>query len=216
MKLCSGPTLIIHAAELAAAEFVGELEPGFRLFGFTKGQFSIADVLDNVIRQIGGPGRFYAATWTIGRRDGEILAALKRDGLLEFVRIVTDRSFERMSEERRARCSWLIHEFGVDSFRVTHNHAKVAAYRFGLWAIALQTSGNMNLNIRTEQVSLEDNADVACAIIDYVDEVHRLRPGGFDFGEEGQTVFNSLTFGSESASLSVQGGRPGWDELNGW
>ena len=187
-----------HSAPLeSAAQWLGKPEPGFRLFGFTKAQFSMLDVVLALVNLFGPAERMDAATWTVGGQDVPKLLRLKQEGLIGEFRIVCDRSFPSMKPER---CVQLEQALGAAAWRCTNNHAKVVALywpRGG--AVAIHTSGNMNTSIRCENICVEDSAEVAAHITALVSEVFAAMPEGFEWPEKlGTQAFRAITFGEVS------------------
>jgi len=139
-----------------AEECIGTLEPGARIVGLTKGQFSLLDLIRAVVRQT-GPADVALSTWTMGIRDAENVSWMLESGQLRRFVMLTDRSFVKMKPDRVRRIEEV---FGKGSVRVSRTHAKVALVRCGDWRVSIRSSMNLNRNRRWEQFDLDDNAEI--------------------------------------------------------
>ena len=104
-----------------AAQFIGTIESGFHRWGFSKGQFSLIDVIEEVQRQLGRLEFFAISTWTIADADLTRLHALLSADKISGFRLLVDLSFQR---RQPALIAHLRKMFGEESIRVTKNHAK--------------------------------------------------------------------------------------------
>ena len=64
-----------------ATEAVSDLKPGVEIFGFTKGQFSLLDLLQAVLA-ITGPADLVLSTWTAARREIQVMDEMAKAGTL--------------------------------------------------------------------------------------------------------------------------------------
>jgi hypothetical protein len=145
-------------AELdAAMRCVELLEPGGRLFGFTRGEFSLLDLLRALLAKT-GPADVVLATWTTGIRDAESAAWLLDSGRIRSLLILTDRSFP---SRQPAYCARLVALFGAGAIVCTNNHAKFATIRNERWSVVVRSSMNLNRNRRFEQFDVDDDAAMA-------------------------------------------------------
>lgn len=140
----------------SALETIGELEPGCRIVGMTKGQFSLLDLIRAVLAST-GPAHLIVSTWTAGIRDAENAGMLIERGELLGLKLLCDRSFPR----RQPRyCARILEIFGPDSIRMTRTHAKFALLHNDDWHVVIRSSMNLNRNPRFEQFDLDDDAEL--------------------------------------------------------
>jgi len=158
----------------SAGECIGTLEPGCRVIGLTKGQFSLLDLLRAILAQT-GPAHVTLATWTVGIRDAENAAWLLSKGDLLSFRLLTDRSFVVRKPKYAAR---LQEVFGQDAIRATRVHAKFALVRNDAWDVCVRSSMNLNRNRRWEQFDLDDDAAICDHFHRLVAEMERLMVPG--------------------------------------
>lgn len=139
-----------------AAEAVAGIVPGLDIFGFTKGQFSLIELIEVLVDTM-GPCTLQCSTWTAANADLSDILRLLQSGKLLDVRILLDFSFQR----RQPQVAKEIREkFGHDAIRITRNHAKffLLDNRQG-WRLTGKTSMNLNTNPRFEDFDLchDDN-----------------------------------------------------------
>lgn len=155
-----------------AAQAIGRLEPGCEIFGLTKGQFSISDVIQHCLTET-GPATVDIATWTAALGDIKRAENMLRDGRITRIRFVVDPSFKSRKPEF---CRALVDTFGDGCIRTVNSHAKFAIIRNDRWNLAIRTSMNLNPNPRLENFEISDDAELAGFFTRIVDEVF----GNFD------------------------------------
>jgi|TARA_R100001530_G_scaffold117951_1_gene85107 hypothetical protein len=139
-----------------AADFIGDIQPGFHRFGFSKGQFSLVDLIAALLPQL-RPVHFALSTWTVAKADlGELQAMLNPAALLS-ARFLLDLSFQR---RQPALIKHLREGFGEDAIRVTRNHAKFLLFGNDKWKVTVRTSMNLNFNPRLEDIEVKDDAEL--------------------------------------------------------
>jgi hypothetical protein len=131
----------------SATEAVAGLErDGMELFGLTKGQFSLTDMIEAILDKT-GPADLSISTWTAANGDVTRMLELLNSGVIRSCRWLVDLTFMR-------RCPQLTAEirakFGADAIRVTKTHAKFCTITNDDWQIALRSSMNLNQNPRME------------------------------------------------------------------
>lgn len=141
----------------AAFQAIGALEPGCEIFGFTKGQFSLMDVVTAILSQT-GPASVDISTWTAGNADIEHCYQFIESGKIERARWVVDRSFPTRQPEY---FDALVKRFGAESIRLTRTHAKFCLIRNDRWNIVLRSSMNLNKNPRFENFEISDDPEFA-------------------------------------------------------
>lgn len=148
-------------AVATAAEGVGPITKDAEIFGFTKGQFSLIDIILHVLDTTGPNTRGLISTWTAGNADLSIL--LEEERLTE-LRFVIDFSFPQRQPDY---CAAMRDKFGDKSIRLTKVHAKFVTLRSERADVCIRTSANLNYNRRLEQFEITEGAEMC----DYVDRV---------------------------------------------
>lgn len=161
----------------SAARCIGEITKGCDLFGLTKGDFSMIDILRHIARQI-GPCRIDIGTWTAAAADIRQAEAMLGDRNILSMRWLLDRSFPQRQE---AYFRSLLERFGRDSVRLARFHAKFILLENDGWSVAVRTSMNLNLNQRIEFFEISEGSPIS----DYLREVvdyHFALPQEDSFG----------------------------------
>ncbi len=157
-----------------ASGCLGAITPNFRMVGFTKGQFSLLDLITAVVRQT-GPAALTVSTWSTGIRDTDNIKTLMDRNSFTSVRLLIDRSFPSRQPKYVAD---VVAAWGEENIRVTRNHAKFFILRNANWNIACSSSMNLNGNPRLEQFNIDDNAEI-CNLFESVrEELYEKMPAG--------------------------------------
>jgi len=138
-----------------AQEALGTIEHGEHVFLITRGQFSMLDMIEVVIRQI-GECNISVWTWAIADYEVQAMDALALNRKLLSARLIVDRSAERRSVET---IDMWRERFGSDSVRVCKNHAKIARIWNAEWSILIRGSMNLNFNPRFEQADITEGGE---------------------------------------------------------
>ncbi len=136
-----------------AREFVGDLKPGFHVWGLTRGQFSLIDTIRAVTDQT-GPVAFTLATWTVAKADLNALIELLTPERFTRIRLLLDCTFQR---RQPSLFQHIKTTFGADAIQITHTHAKFMLFESDAWKIICRTSMNLNFNPRIEDIELKDD-----------------------------------------------------------
>ena len=140
-------------AEPIAAAAIGTLTPGCELYGLTKGQFSLVDIIVACLAQTGSAD-LTLSTWTAAGSDIDFAMKLLADGRIRSMRFIVDYSFQ---SRQPAYCAALRERFGDDAIRVTKNHCKFVLILNDVWNLAIRTSMNLNENRRLENFEISDD-----------------------------------------------------------
>jgi len=173
-----------------AAEAIGDLYAGCSIFGLTKGQFSLVELLAVILKQT-GPADVFLSTWTASGSDLTEAHGFIKSGIMRSFRCLVDNTFQR----RKPAFASLIRElFGIESIRVTRNHAKFCLIRNDNWNLVLNTSMNLNTNARLEDFLLQDNIELAEFLQGFMDEIFtRIKAKNlYDTCAKNEEVFKSL------------------------
>lgn len=189
----------------SAARCIGKIEKGCDVFGLTKGDFSMIDILRHVAREI-GPCRIDVGTWTAAAAEiGQAFDMLK-DGNIIAMRFLVDRSFPQRQPKYY---SALRARFGDDCVRMARFHAKFILLENDDWSVAVRTSMNLNLNERIEFYEISEGSPIS----DYLRQVmdhHFALPL-----EDSYDGFKSFKLGDEVKNAAAEPA-PAQARLGGW
>lgn len=155
-----------------AAEALGGFDHATQIVGFTKGQFSVIDLI-RALLAITGPAALDISTWTAANTDVSVVCDFVSAGLLTNSRWLVDLTFQRRSPQLAHR---IRETFGKDAIRVAQNHAKFALLSNADWQIVLQTSMNLNWNPRFENFTVAHDPELFAFYKGVIDEVWTRQP----------------------------------------
>lgn len=135
----------------SAKKSIGKIYKGMEIFGLTKGQFSIINVIETVIEQT-GPSDVVISTWTAAGDEIKKAEDFLNNGFINKLHFIVDRSFET---RKKTYYDMLIKKFG-DIVSVTNTHAKFILISNDEWKISIRTSMNLNENKRLENFEISD------------------------------------------------------------
>ncbi len=197
-------------ARASAAEVIGELTPGCEIFGLSKGQFSLVDIIEHVLKYT-GPASVLLSTWTAANADLTAANAdltfayeLLRNGSITAIRFVVDFSFPTRQPEY---CAALREKFGDDAVRVTKTHAKFVVIRNAAWAVVIRSSMNLNENRRLESFEISDcrqMADFCEEVVDALFQSQRVAEGFTNGPYQNMQAFESFLEEGASAPVDVK------------
>lgn len=142
---------------------------GREIFGLTKGQFSLIDIIEAVLART-GPASLDISTWTAANTDISTALAMIASGTVTQARWLVDLTFVRRCPQLAAR---IREAFGDDAIRVTRNHAKFALITNQTWQIVCRTSMNLNHNPRLEDFTVAHDPELATFLRDALDDLWR-------------------------------------------
>lgn len=186
-----------------ASDFLGDVVPGMALFGVTRGQFSMVDLVLATLDQI-GPAKLTLWTWTVAEYEIATLERLRTDQRLTGGLLVIDGG-------ARHKNASLIRQwkgtFGPESVRYVLNHAKIATLENDLYRVLLRGSCNLNFNPRFEQVDVTEGG------LDF-DLVHDIELGlpVLDDDAPGEAVYaaSRVSNAFDSSQLKLFGSLKPW------
>jgi hypothetical protein len=162
-----------------AAQAIGTIERRMELYGFSKGQFNLIDILVWLVQQT-GPADVSVATWTAASVEIENTHRLLQTGAIRSLRFLVDFSFPR----RQPRyCAELREAFGDDVIRVTKTHAKFLLIRNTKWNLVVRTSMNLNANACFENFEISDDKAMAEFLEGVIADVFAQSTSAETFGE---------------------------------
>ncbi len=139
-----------------ASEAIEPLTTENELVGFTKGQFSLIDLLKACVEKI-GPSYLTLSTWTANGPEISMIADWQHAGKLIESRFLIDASFARRDPQA---ADMLRKRFGLSNVRVSQCHAKFATFRNDNWKLVLRTSMNLNMNPRFEDFTIANDPEL--------------------------------------------------------
>jgi hypothetical protein len=149
------------------SEAVGPIDRETEIYGFTKGQFSVIDLLNHCLDYT-GPARLVISTWTAANADVSTVLDMIERRRLTGARWLVDLTFSRRSPELAKRIRDV---FGADAIRVAKNHAKFFTLCNDQWQIVCRSSMNLNFNPRFENFQLAHDPDLFAFHEAIIDEI---------------------------------------------
>lgn len=128
-----------------AADTIGPIELGLNLFAVTRGQFSMIDIINYLLSQMGMSG-VSVWTWVVADYEVEVMTALIDNGQLAEGNLIVDYSAGKRNPEIIE--SWRA-KFGEGSVKVCKNHAKIARIWNDNFRFLARGSMNLNYNPRS-------------------------------------------------------------------
>jgi hypothetical protein len=120
------------------------------VFGFTSGEFSLIDAISAIARAMNRPS-IVLSTWTAAQAEISHVEEFIASGVISKSRWIVDRSFQN---RQPALCDMLRGKFGDEAIRVQRVHCKFALLDDGATRISVQTSANLNRNMRIENLNV--------------------------------------------------------------
>lgn len=140
----------------SAAAALALLERGGRVFGLTKGQFSMIDLASAALERVGKGADVSVWTWCIAEYEVQAVTGFIVSEKIGRFRMVLDWTGAQRDMPLIAD---LQQRFGVDCLRVTKTHAKIVTVAGDGWQIVIRGSMNLNENPRFEQFDVSDGSD---------------------------------------------------------
>jgi len=159
-----------------AIEAVSGLDHETEIFGFTKGQFSLMDLMKAILERT-GPADVSLSTWTANRQEAIELTAMHKAGIIRTMKWLVDLTFVRRDPEAAHAVR---QAFGVEAIRVANVHSKFCLFGNNAWRLVLRGSFNLNMNPRTEDFTLAHDPELYGFIEDMLARVWKHQLGGLD------------------------------------
>lgn len=187
--------------EESARRCIGPITKGCDVFGLTKGDFSMIDILRHIAAEI-GPCRIDIGTWTAAAADIKQAFAMLEDRNILGMRWLVDRSFPaRQGKYYRS----LLQKFGPDSVRLARFHAKFILLENDEYSVAVRTSMNLNENKRIEFYEISEGSPISGYLKQIVD-YHFAAPA-----EDSYAAFKDFDLEQEGRGGPQQARLGGWD-----
>ena len=152
--------------ETAVAAIAG-LDHETEIYGFTKGQFSLLNLIQAVFL-VTGPAHLSLSTWTAASHEIESLAAMQARGDITGQRLLIDFS---MARREPAMTAQMRDKLGRDNIRVAQTHSKFCVFQNADWKVVLRSSTNLNMNPRNEDFTIAHDPELAEFLNKILDEV---------------------------------------------
>jgi hypothetical protein len=167
----------------SAAEALAALErDGCELVGLTRGQFSLADMLEAVLEKT-GPAQLSISTWTAASSSVQSMLDLLQAGRITRCRWLVDCTFVRRVPQLVAQ---IRKDFGDDAIRVTRTHAKFATVTNDEWKVAIRSSMNLNQNPRLESYEIGHDPELCAWLEQVIEDVWAKQPRRLADGSHGE------------------------------
>lgn len=150
-----------------AAVAIAGLNHENELYGFTKGQFSLLDLIRAAL-EVTGPAQLSLSTWTAARHEIQALDRMLKAGEVVSMRWLVDFTFARRDPEAAHQ---IRQTFGLDAIRVAQNHAKFALFENDAWRLVIRTSMNLNMNPRFEDFAISHDPELADFLKRILDDI---------------------------------------------
>jgi len=145
-----------------AKKAIGTLEKGCEIYGLSKGQFSIINIIEEILKQT-GKADVLISTWTAANAEIKKAENFLENGTINKISFIVDRSFKTRQPKYY---KMLIEKFG-DIVYTTNSHAKFILIKNDEWNMVVRTSMNLNENKRLENFEISD-----CKVLyDYMSEI---------------------------------------------
>lgn len=135
-----------------AKQSIGEIYPNMEIYGLSKGQFSIINIIEEILKQT-GKADVIISTWTAAQAEIQKAFDFLENGNINRLHWIVDRSFPTRQAKYYQK---LIETFG-DVVSLTNSHAKFVIIKNEKWNISIRTSMNLNENKRLENFEISDD-----------------------------------------------------------
>lgn len=135
-----------------ARQAVGTLIKNCEIFGITKGDISIVNIIEEVVKQV-GKCNVTVVTWAAAGYDISKLKALKDSDFISEINFILDYSAESKLGKDRFKDMRDMFPYNV---YLTKIHAKSILIKNDDWNIVIRTSMNLNENKRMENFEISD------------------------------------------------------------
>lgn len=158
--------------ETARQAVAGLDRDGTEIYGLTRGQFSLSDMIEAILDTI-GPAELTISTWTAAQADVSRMLALVGSGKITGARWLVDVTFIRRAP---ALVAEIRRQFGDDALRVTRTHAKFCTLINARWQVALRSSMNLNTNPRLESFEVGHDPALCGFLRGVADQIWQRQP----------------------------------------
>lgn len=146
-----------------------------RIIGFTKGEFSLIDLIHSVLKKT-GKARVIVGTWSAGIKDAHQVRWMMDSDLISDFKILTDHSYKTRQKKYAASIDDL---FGTENIRTSEMHAKFVLIENESYKVAIRSSMNLNANKTCEIFELDEGDDIFDFLMDFVLHTFENMEAGF-------------------------------------
>lgn len=154
---------------------VSSLEPGFRIIGLSRGNFSLIDLMHGVLKKT-GPANVICVTWSAGIKDAHNVRWMVGSGLILSFQLITDHSYKTRQSKYAIALDDL---FGPENIRTSEIHAKFTLIHNERHKVAIRTSMNLNANKTCESFEIDDDPEIFQFYMNFVEHTFGDMPRGF-------------------------------------
>jgi len=190
----------------SARRCIGKIEKCVDIFGLTKGDFSMIDIVRHIVDEI-GPCDIDIGTWTAANADIKQAHNLFGDKRLRRVRFLVDRSFPA---RQPAYYAALLKAFGQGSVRMARFHAKFILAENEEYSVAVRTSMNLNENKRIEFYELSEGSPIS-GYLRQISDYHFAKPS-----KDSYSAFEEFDVTDDANSVNSPQGVDSQHCLSGW
>lgn len=158
-------------AALAVSKFAKDC----RIMGLTRGQFSLIDLIYNVLKKT-GPAKVVCVTWSAGIKDVHNVKWMMDSSLISQFTLLTDHSYKTRQKRYAASIEEL---FGLENIRTSEIHAKFVLISNKDYKVVIRTSMNLNANKTCESFELDESSEIFEFYYNFVSFVYENQKEGF-------------------------------------
>ena len=157
---------------VVARDVLKDFDGSFDLWGITKAQFSMLDLIQAILEKT-GKADIAISTWTCGIYDADAIWNFVNENRIGGLRWVVDCSFfsGKESETKRKGSREFLAAFGAENIRAIDNHAKYTLIGNHKIKVTICSSMNLNKNKRLESFQISANPDVYDFYIKIIDQI---------------------------------------------
>lgn len=156
----------------AAIEGFGK---GCRLMGFTRGDFSMIDLIHAILQKTGS-AHVVCTTWSAGIKDAHNVKWMLDSNFIRTFQLITDHSYFSRKNQYLLPIQEL---FGEENIRTSEIHAKFTLIHNEDFKVCVRTSMNLNANRTCESFELDEDEDVFDFYMRFVEHTFGDMPKGF-------------------------------------
>jgi hypothetical protein len=172
-----------------ARDIVFSLEKDSKIYGLTRGQFSLLDLIIAILEKV-GKADVICCTWSAGIKDAKQMALIMESGYLNSFKVITDHSYVTRQAQYAVTLDKL---FGTENIATSDIHAKFTLIENNEYKILINTSMNLNANKTCENFEITEGGEIYSFYKKFVDDIFDKMPKGFtSSGAIVNTALNSI------------------------
>lgn len=157
-------------------QVANRIEPGCRVMGLTRGEFSLIDLIYSILKKT-GVANVACVTWSAGIKDAHQVRWMLDTHLINSLTVITDHSYATRQKKYALALEDL---FGKENIRTSEIHAKFTLIWNDDWKICIRHSMNLNANRTCESFEIDDNKEIFDFYMNFVDHTLSDLEGGFE------------------------------------